>query len=69
MNARPASRASYCFDRFTLNLVHGVLRAADGTERPLRPKSFALLHVCRERRPADRSRLDHGGDLAGRVRH
>ncbi len=31
------------FGGFTLNLKRGVLLAADGTERTLRPKSFALL--------------------------
>src|SRR5690348_11415986 len=45
MDAERSPRTTYHFDRFTLNLAHGVLRAADGTERPLRPKSFALLQL------------------------
>ena len=45
MNAASSPRATYRFDRFTLNLAHGVLRASDGTELPLRPKSFALLQL------------------------
>ena len=45
MNILPASHASYRFKGFTLSLAHGALRVADGTERPLRPKSFALLQL------------------------
>lgn len=45
MDAERSPRTTYHFDRFTLNLAHGVLRAADETERPLRPKSFALLQL------------------------
>ena len=37
-----ASTAAYRFDRFVLHLGRGAL-LADGVERPLRPKSFALL--------------------------
>ena len=45
MDAERSSRVAYRFDRYVLNLAHGVLRAGDGTERPLRPKSFALLRL------------------------
>ena len=37
------SGSVYRFDRFTLDLIRGVLRAAGGTEVALRPKAFALL--------------------------
>jgi TolB-like protein len=35
--------AVYGFEGFTLDLVRGALLGPDGAERPLRPKSFALL--------------------------
>jgi TolB-like protein len=38
-----AREATYCFDRFTLDLCRSTLMTADGSEIPLRPKSFALL--------------------------
>jgi TolB-like protein/Tfp pilus assembly protein PilF len=37
-------RAVFRFADFTLDLVRGGLFGPDGAERPLRPKSFALLH-------------------------
>ena len=45
MDAERSPGTTYHFDRFVLSLVHGVLRSVDGTERPLRPKSFALLQL------------------------
>src|ERR1700686_3126493 len=39
---RSKAAATYKFDRFILDLHRGAL-LADGVERPLRPKSFALL--------------------------
>ena len=48
MAAEPLPRAAYRFDRFTLDLSRGVLLASDGTELPLRPKSFALLQLLVE---------------------
>jgi TolB-like protein len=42
------SRTIYNFDRFVLDLNRGALLATDGSERPLRPKSFAVLgHMVR----------------------
>jgi DNA-binding winged helix-turn-helix (wHTH) protein len=38
----------YRFGSFVLDLEWGGLLAADGKERPLRPKSFALLHLLAE---------------------
>jgi DNA-binding winged helix-turn-helix (wHTH) protein len=38
----------YRFGSFTLDLGSGALLAADGEERPLRPKSFALLRLLVE---------------------
>ena len=38
-------RAAYHFDRFTLDLGRGILLGDGGAEVPLRPKSFALLHL------------------------
>ena len=42
------SGAIYRFDRFALDLDRGALLAADGTEVPLRPKSFAVLRLLAE---------------------
>ena len=39
--ASAARYGAYRFGSFTLNLEKGALLAADGTELPLRPKSFA----------------------------
>jgi TolB-like protein len=52
-------KAIYRFDRFTLDLVRGMLLAEDGTELSLRPKSFALLHhfVANSGRLVDRDEL------------
>ena len=52
-------KAIYRFDRFVLDLVRGMLLAEDGTELPLRPKSFALLHffVANAGRLVDRDEL------------
>jgi TolB-like protein/Tfp pilus assembly protein PilF len=52
-------RAIYRFDRFTLHLVRGALLSADGSELPLRPKSFAMLHhlVAHAERLVDRDEL------------
>jgi DNA-binding winged helix-turn-helix (wHTH) protein len=51
--ARPAAprrdlRAAYRFGTFTLDLDRGMLLADDGTDRVLRPKSFALLRLLVE---------------------
>ena len=43
-----AQYTAYLFDSFTLDLDRGVLLAADGSEMPLRPKSFALLRLLVE---------------------
>ncbi len=51
-----AGKAVYHFDRFTLDLVRGALLTADGTEIPLRPKSFTLLHYL----------VENAGRLIGR---
>lgn len=40
--------AALCFGGFTLDLTRGLLLAADGSEVPLRPKSFALLRHLAE---------------------
>ena len=48
MDAERLPRAAYRFDRFTLDLARGTLLAPDGTELPLRPKSFALLQLLIE---------------------
>jgi DNA-binding winged helix-turn-helix (wHTH) protein len=45
---RHAPRAAYRFGSFTLDLDRGLLLAGDGTERVLRPKSFALLRLLVE---------------------
>jgi TolB-like protein len=52
-------KAIYRFDRFTLDLVRGMLLAEDGSELSLRPKSFALLHhfVVNAGRLVDRDEL------------
>ena len=41
-------RVAYRFGSFTLDLDRGMLLAGDGSERVLRPKSFALLHLLVE---------------------
>ncbi|MFL5285696.1 MAG: winged helix-turn-helix domain-containing protein [Rhodopila sp.] len=46
--ASAARYGAYRFGSFTLNLEKGALLAADGTELPLRPKSFALLQLLTE---------------------
>ena len=43
-----AQYTAYLFDSFTLDLDRGALLAADGSEMPLRPKSFALLRLLVE---------------------
>src|ERR1700733_4357177 len=52
-------RAIYRFDRFTLDLVRGMLLAEDGSELSLRPKSFAMLYhfVVNAGRLVDRDEL------------
>ncbi|MFO1048381.1 MAG: AAA family ATPase, partial [Geminicoccaceae bacterium] len=45
MDAERSRGSAYRFDRFVLGLEQGVLRASDGAELPLRPKSFALLRL------------------------
>jgi predicted ATPase/class 3 adenylate cyclase len=45
MEAEKSRRAAYRFDRFVLDPERGALLAPDGTELPLRPKSFALLQL------------------------
>jgi TolB-like protein/DNA-binding winged helix-turn-helix (wHTH) protein len=52
-------RAGYRFDRFTLDLIRGALRADDGSELALRPKSFDLLRymVINAGRLLDRDEL------------
>jgi TolB-like protein len=52
-------KAVYRFDGFTLDLVRGALLGADGAERALRPKSFALLRylVANAGRLVDRDEL------------
>src|ERR1700730_4341379 len=52
--------AAYTFDRFVLHLERGVL-LADGVERALRPKSFALLRHFVENpgRLIDRDEIMH----------
>ncbi len=45
MEAEKERRAAYRFDRFVLDPERGALLAPDGTELPLRPKSFALLQL------------------------
>jgi adenylate cyclase len=52
-------RAGYRFDRFTLDLIRGALRADDGSELALRPKSFDLLRymVINAGRLIDRDEL------------
>jgi TolB-like protein len=52
-------KAIYRFDRFTLDLVRGMLFADDGAELSLRPKSFALLHhfVTNSGRLVDRDEM------------
>ena len=51
MDAEQPPHAAYRFDCFILDLARGALLAADGTELPLRPKSFALLQLL-SRTPA-----------------
>src|SRR3954454_959660 len=48
MDAGRRLLVAYCFDRFTLDLPRGTLLAPDGSELPLRPKSFALLRLLVE---------------------
>src|SRR6185437_1821767 len=48
MDAEKPMRMVYHFGRFTLDLARGALLAPDGTELPLRPKSFALLQLLVE---------------------
>ena len=48
MHASQPRDAAYRFDRFTLDLARGALLAEDGSELPLRPKSFALLRLLVE---------------------
>jgi adenylate cyclase len=48
MDAERPLRVAYRFERFTLDLARGTLLASDGAERPLRPKSFALLQLLVE---------------------
>jgi len=45
MDAEKLSCRAYRFGRFVLDLNRGALLALDGTELPLRPKSFALLQL------------------------
>jgi class 3 adenylate cyclase/DNA-binding winged helix-turn-helix (wHTH) protein/tetratricopeptide (TPR) repeat protein len=56
MDAEKLSCHTYRFDRFILDLNRGALLALDGTEIPLRPKSFALLQLL----------LDNAGRLLKR---
>jgi DNA-binding winged helix-turn-helix (wHTH) protein len=46
--ASAARYGAYRFGSFTVSLEKGALLAADGTELPLRPKSFALLQLLAE---------------------
>jgi class 3 adenylate cyclase/DNA-binding winged helix-turn-helix (wHTH) protein len=48
MDAEQPPCRAYRFDRFVLDLHRGALLALDGTELPLRPKSFALLQLLLE---------------------
>jgi len=48
MDAERTPAAAYRFDRFTLDLARRALLEPDGTEVPLRPKSFALLRLLVE---------------------
>src|SRR5690348_13382355 len=48
MDAERPTRAAYRFHRFVLDLARGMLLAEDGSELPLRPKSFALLRLLVE---------------------
>jgi TolB-like protein len=52
-------KAIYRFDSFTLDLIRGALLGPDGSELPLRPKSFALLRyvVAHAERLVDRDEL------------
>jgi DNA-binding winged helix-turn-helix (wHTH) protein len=52
-------KAIYRFDRFTLDLVRGMLLAEDGSELSLRSKSFVMLHhfVASAGRLVDRDEL------------
>jgi len=52
-------KAIYRFDRFTLDLVRGMLLAEDGSELSLRPKSFTMLQhfVANAGRLVDRDEL------------
>jgi TolB-like protein len=56
---RADQKAIYRFDRFTLDLVRGVLLAEDGSELSLRPKSFTMLHhfIANAGRLVDREEL------------
>ena len=59
MSVEPAERPVYRFGGFTLDLSREVLLDVDGSEVPLRPKSFALLGYLVERpgRLVDRTEL------------
>jgi class 3 adenylate cyclase/DNA-binding winged helix-turn-helix (wHTH) protein len=48
MDAEKLPYRAYRFDHFVLDLNRGALLALDGTELPLRPKSFALLQLLLE---------------------
>jgi class 3 adenylate cyclase/predicted ATPase len=48
MDVEKPPHIGYRFDPFTLDLGRGALLASDGTELPLRPKSFALLQLLVE---------------------
>jgi DNA-binding response OmpR family regulator len=48
MDAEMLSCRAYRFDCFVLDLNRGALLALDGTELPLRPKSFALFQLLVE---------------------
>ena len=48
MDAEALPRVACRFHHFTLDLARGALLASDGTELPLRPKSFALLQLLVE---------------------
>jgi TolB-like protein len=52
-------KAIYRFDRFTVDLMRGMLLAEDGSELPLRPKSFIMLQhfVADAGRLVDRDEL------------
>jgi hypothetical protein len=64
------AKAIYRFDHLTIDSVPGMLLAEDGTELPLRPKSFPMPHhfVANSWRLADRDELMEAR-LARRVCH